>query len=199
LVAMFSDRHNPFNPLASSVGQLDGPLATKSFPFPGWFRRVPGLGTTAAGFVDMGNLLAPTDPDHLYHWRPNDRLEDNVVDLDDLARMLVGGPLGFLEGWFSALLVFEIFLAVMGARDGTLGPIRHERSARQKPMVHVLADERSAIPTLLRTLGALPADAVMLPDYQHVDTATAAAERPDRGHEPAAAAISDFVVREVGR
>lgn len=198
LVALMSDRHNPIDPLSSSIGRLDGPLAPKSFPLPPWFRRVPGLGPLASGLVDMGTHSAPSDPDHLYRWRKPDEYEgDDVVDLHDFARVLLGGPLGFLEGWFPMRLTYDTGFALLGARDGDLDAIRHQDEARRKPRVHVLGDAGSFVPVLMRALRLLPADATTTPGYRHIDMVTGAAERPGRPCEPVAAAISDFIVQQV--
>ncbi|MGH9137790.1 MAG: hypothetical protein ACRD0G_12185 [Acidimicrobiales bacterium] len=193
-----SDRHNPVHPLSSSIGRLDGPLAPKRFPLPPWFRRLPVLGPFAAGTFDVGNLSAPTDPDHLYRWRPEESTSDDVVDLHDFARLLVGGSLGFLEGWFPMRLLYDVGGALLGARDGDLAAIRHQRGARQKPKLDVLAGESTFVPVLMRALRLLPADATTTPGYRHIDMVTGAAERSGRAHEPVAAAVADFVTSRTG-
>lgn len=182
----------PISLFQVGLGTFDGgPLAPASFPAPAWAYRVPVLRRALTFAFGPGPRLAHADPGQRYDWcRPGRRRWP--VDIDDFARLLSGGPLGYAELYFPIrLLVDGLFLA--GAADGELRAIRHDRTARAKPKLTILGDDTNPVPLMLRTAFLAPRDAVRVRGYTHFDVV--AAGRPPDGREPVSDAIADFVSR----
>lgn len=180
----------PISLFQVGLGTLDGgPLAPVSFPAPAWAYRVPLLSLLLTFAFGPGPRLAAAESDRLYGWRRAGRRRW-PVDIDDFARLLAGGPLGYAELYFPIrLLVDGLFWA--GAADGELSAIRHDRTAATKPKLTILGDDSNPVPILLRAALATPPDAVRVRGYTHFDIV--AAERPPDGGEPVSDAIAAFV------
>jgi hypothetical protein len=195
---LVDDNFALFEPLSVGMGTLEGPVVDKRFPLPSWLRRAGGIGRAASLLVDMDARKSPADPDHLYTWKTHDRTMSpgEVVDIQDYARQVVGGPLGYLEGYFPLRLEYDVGLALIGARDSDLAAIKHEAGAENKPTVQVMADKKSFVWSLLELLRLCPDGAVFAPGYGHVDVASAAARQPNGRPEPVSDAVAAFLVRQ---
>ncbi len=198
LGAFMDDNSQPLSFIKTSVGSYTGgQLLPKVFPF-----------------VDGPLMFYPVEDAKPYGWANYDEPQSTatrgdgrlfttaaseVTDVQDLARVLHGGPLDFLEHYYPTMLTVDAVLAGVGSRDGDFSRIVYTDAARVKPRLTLvagdgLADAREPAPP-----EGVPSEVLVLPGYDHVDVITAAPVQSDGTREKTALATTDFVLANAGR
>ena len=196
LGAFMDDNTQPLAFIKTSVGSYTGgPLVGKSFPFP----------TTPAMFFPIADAT-------LYGWanydepqstaargdgRPFTTSASEVTDIQDLARVLHGAPLDFLEHYYPTMLTVDSILVGAGDRSGDFAHVRYETAARDKPRLTIAAGDGLADGREPAGPPGVTNEVLVLPGYDHVDVITAAPRQADGSRERAALATTDFVLGEI--
>lgn len=196
LGAFMDDNAQPLAFIKTSVGSYTGgPLLGKSFPF----------ATTPPMFF-------PADDAALYGWasydepqsaatrgdgRPFTTAASEVTDIQDLARVLHGAPLDFLEHYYPTMLTVDSILVGLGDRSGDFAHVRYDTAARDRPRLTIVAGDGLADTREPAGPPGVTNEVVELPGYDHVDVITAAPRQAGGGRERAALATTDFVLGEI--
>ncbi|NNH70946.1 hypothetical protein HLB23_13925 [Nocardia uniformis] len=192
LAAWIARGHSPISLFQIGVG--DSPnrlLARTTFPAPEWAYRVPGLDRATTFAFGPGPRETPADRNLLQDCPSGGW----PVHLDELARVIAGGPPGYADTYFPLRLLADgLFWA--GARDGDLASLRHERGARALPRMTVLGDDSNPVLILLHLGLLVPRNTVRAHGYTHFDVV--AAHRPPSG-EVVSDALAEFIAAYTGR
>lgn len=197
LGAFMDDNTQPLAFIKTSIGSYTGGgLLQKVFPFTG------------------GPLMFfPASDSDLYGWagwdepqstaaRGDGRLfttaASEVTDVQDLARVLHGAPLDFLEHYYPTMLTLDSILAGLGDRTGDFARIVDEDAARRKPRLTIAAGDGLADVNEPAGPPGVANEVLELPGYDHVDVITAAPVQHDGTPERSALATTDFVLAEAG-
>lgn len=176
LGAFMDDQAQPLAFIKTSIGSYTGgALAFKSFPF-----------------QTQPRMVFPTEDAKLYGWR-----NDEATDLFDLARILPGAPLDFLEQYYPTMLTADSILIGLGSRAGEFAHIDDPDAARVKPRLTVVAGDGLGDPKEPAGPAGVTNTVVDIPGYDHLDVITARPVQPDGAKEPSAAATLDFVLGEL--
>jgi hypothetical protein len=209
LGGVFDDNSAPLSFLRSSVGFLEGgPVFDKNFPSPdGTLALVEDPADSVTyewqSYDDVGppdNPLELNDGGEPYTSR-----ESEVTDIRELARIQWEAPANFTEQYFPVKIVTDVAAAESGAFEELLyeGPTL-------KPAILIQAgDSDSNDPTDDEgkpLTGTPPNDFALsaekiIPGYNHLDVATAAADQNDGRAEPSSKILTRFalaVVRGAG-
>lgn len=197
LGAFMDDNTQPLAFIKTSIGSYTGgPVLGKSFPFP---TNPP--------------MFFPVEDATLYGWtshnepqssaargdgRPFTTAASEVTDIRDLARVLHGAPLDFLEHYYPTMLTVDAILVGLGNRTGDFSHIRHDTAARDKPRLTIVAGDGLADTREPAGPPGVANIVLELPGYDHVDVITAAPRQHDGSRERAALATTEFVLAEAG-
>lgn len=208
LGAFIDDNTQPLAFTEASVGMYDsGPIAQKYYPL------MPKDATNPLLGFQMGSqpLVLPVGND-LRGWRrydqdlPDLRLPSGkpvtsaaseVTDIRDMARMLGSGPLDFVEPYFPMQLLVDVMFGAIGDRSGDLSHLRYPQAPGAMPRLTLIGGESFTAPLVKLKLKDLPSDIKVIPGYQHLDIIAASPNQPTGAREPAAEAVTRFVLDHI--
>lgn len=198
LGAFMDDNAQPLAFIKTSVGSYTGgALLGKSFPFPTtppmFFPVEDGRTYGWANYDEPQATVARGDG------RPFTTAASEVTDVRDLARVLHGAPLDFLEHYYPTMLTADSILVGLGSRTGDFAHIRYDAAARERPRLTIVAADGLADTREPAGPPGVANEVVELPGYDHVDVITAAPRQADGSRERAALATTDFVLAQAGR
>ncbi|UUY05296.1 hypothetical protein LRS13_07180 [Svornostia abyssi] len=198
LGAFMDDNSQPLSFIKTSIGSYTGgALLPKVFPF-----------------TDGPLMFYPVEDAKPYGWaghlepqstarRGDGRLyttaASEVTDPQDLARVLHGAPLDFLEQYYSTMLTVDSVLAGAGSRDGDFARLRYTDAALGKPRLSVIAGDGLGQAKQPAGVPGVPSVVEVLPGYDHVDVITASPRQSSGQPERSAKATTDFVLDHTGR
>jgi hypothetical protein len=209
LGALMDDNSQPLGFPESSVGLFDGGrIADKDFPLPSDALTNPAL-APLRGLLGNRPMAIPDEPNGpLYTWRNYNRVgapddpgyrnsdgqpyttaDQEVSDLQELARSMSEHPLDFTEQYFPTKLVTDIQQA--GAPEVSRDVV-HTTGIAANPTLTVLAGDG-----ILAADGSLPpgVPAVVATGYQHLDVLTAAAQQNNARPEIVSTQLAAFARR----
>ncbi len=225
LGTILDDNFMPITIMQTSVGFLSGgSVVTKDFPLQSSSGEIPGFSDSPPGFFDSDYLFIANDagPSYdrlgtgpLYSWLNFDRVanttnrqlkdtegevlytwyENEVSDIQDLARVIYRGPSNLVEWYFSMRLTVDMIaaLADFGKKYG-LNYIHGSRVA-EIPKIEFIAEQG---PMGHLEAGISPGrKRVKVKGYNHMDVLTAAADRPSHRNNEVFEKLLDFI-RENG-
>jgi len=212
---MVDDDFQPMTALQVSCGFLSGgAVVVKEFPLPEDIANIPGLNEMFRSLMSISGIYIANDagPSYfelgqgpLYSWANFDEIgngddpdymdaegsdlytttEDEVSDVQDVARFIHIGPTNALE-WYFALRVnvdMEVAMADFGPACGL--PYLHGDMVGDLPQVTFVAEDGPFIP---------PEAENVLQGYNHLDVCVAAADRPSRRENEVIRPTIDFIL-----
>jgi hypothetical protein len=211
LGALMDDNSQPLSILQTSVGFFDGGrVADKDFPLSSDALADPAL-ASLRGLFSTRPMAIPDEPNGpLYTWRNYDRVgapgdpgyrnsdglpytaaDQEVTDIQELARSMSEQPLDFTEHYFPTKLITDIQQA--GAPEVSHDVI-YPAGLTANPTLTVLAGDG-----IIAGDGTVPAElhAVIAPGYQHLDVLTAAAKQNNGRPEIVSTSLAAFARKPV--
>ncbi|HST86622.1 MAG TPA: hypothetical protein VLL08_33095 [Kineosporiaceae bacterium] len=209
LGALMDDNSQPLSILQTSVGFFDGGrVADKDFPLSSDALTDPAL-ASLRGLFGTRPLAIPDQPNGpLYTWRNYNRVgapddpgyrnsdgqpytsaDQEVTDIQELARSMSEQPLDFTEHYFPTKLITDIQQA--GAPEVSRDVIYRD-GLTANPTITLLAGDG-----IIAGDGSVPAElhAVVAPGYQHLDVLTAAATQNNGRPEVVSTNLAAFARR----
>jgi hypothetical protein len=215
---IFDDSFAPLGMIQNSMGFLQGgPVVTKDFPeWPLSF--IPGLsGMLGKGPYYIANDAGPAEnlgTGPLYSWvnfdevgdasDPNYQdttgqttyttMENEVADIQDVARVIFKGPMNLVEWYFSNRLMTDF-----NGAGTTFGPnyglnYLYGDKVADMPQVLFIADKGTHTDT---DTGDSPGDTYVLKGYNHMDVLTACANASARRPNEVIGPLIDFVLENI--
>ncbi|GLE59322.1 hypothetical protein NJBCHELONAE_46350 [Mycobacteroides chelonae] len=173
-----------------SVGSLDGPQGSRSFPVPAWAWRVPVVRGLVGFLLGEKPLAGPTDPEHLYRWKSAVG-SGQSAEMAASASAFAGHAAVCFEPYHASRYTIDQAFVMAGARCGDLASIQHERGMRAKPLLSLFA---GLVPFAPHLPFVNVGEAHVIRGYTHVDVGFAVS-RPDGVPEPLADLITSFLLR----
>jgi pimeloyl-ACP methyl ester carboxylesterase len=215
---MVDDNYQPVVALQVSCGFLSGgAVVVKEFPLPPDLANIPGLSEMLRSLISIKGQYIANDagPSYfnlgqgpLYSWTNFDEIgdgadpdykdvegalyytamEDEVSDIQDVARFMYYGPTNALE-WYFALRVnldMEVAATAFGPACGL--PYLHSGAVGDMPQITFVAENGPFIPE----------DATLvLQGYNHLDVCVAAADRSARRENEVIRPTIDFMLENI--
>jgi hypothetical protein len=200
---IFDDNSASLGFIRASLGiAVGGPFTDKNFP-------TPGDGTLALPEVPNGPL---------YRWQryrrvgaggklplndsgePYTSRESEVTDIRQFERLMFEAPANYIEQYFPTRILTD----VAAARSGSFEDMRYDGPSR-RPILLIQAgdsDSNTAPDRGRPKRGTPPNDfrlsrELILPGYNHLDVASAAARQNDGRPEPSSRALTAYVLQAV--
>jgi pimeloyl-ACP methyl ester carboxylesterase len=216
---MVDDNYQPVVALQASCGFLSGgAVVVKEFPLPQDLANIPGLSDMLGSLISIKGQYIANDagPSYfnlrqgpLYSWANFDEIgnsadpdykdtggsltyttmEDEVSDIQDVARFMYNGPTNAME-WYFALRVnldMEVAATAFGPACGLL--YLHGDAVKDVPQIAFVAEDGPFIP---------PDTTQTLKGYNHLDVCVAAADRPSRRENEVIRPTIDFILENLG-
>jgi pimeloyl-ACP methyl ester carboxylesterase len=213
------DNYQPVVALQVSCGFLSGgAVVVKEFPLPKDLAEIPGLAEMLRSLISIKGQYIANDagPSYfnlgqgpLYSWANFDEIgdasdpdyqdtggtltyttmEDEVSDIQDVARFMYYGPTNALE-WYFALRVnldMEVAATDLGPACGL--PYLHSGAVAGMPQITFTAEDGPFIP---------PDATRILQGYNHLDVCVAAADRSGRRENEVIRPTIDFMLENLG-
>ncbi|MEW6554467.1 MAG: hypothetical protein AB1384_09295 [Actinomycetota bacterium] len=221
LGAVFDDSFAPVGMIQNSMGFLGGgAVVKKDFPMSESLAGIPVLGDLLGGFFGSGPYFIANDAGPsafglgqgpLYHWVNFDEVGDaadplfqdtkgqltyttannEVADIQDVARALYRGPTNLTEWYFSTRLIADQMAAVFGYGPEYGLNYIHGDQLEAMPKIEFIAAQG-----MMGDLGEPPpnCERLLLEGYNHMDVLTASANTSQRRENGVVGPLIDFIL-----
>jgi hypothetical protein len=217
---IMDDNFQPVTALQVSCGFLSGgAVVEKDFPLPQYLAQIPELSRIFSSLLNMDGQFIANDagPSYfnlgtgpLYSWANFDEIgdsadpdykdadgvltyttmEEEVSDVQDVARFLYYGPTNAMEWYFTLRIMVDMEAAVSDFGPACGLPFLHGNKIGDLPQVEFVAEKGP--------FHAVDSDVETIRGYNHLDVCVAAADRPTRRENEVIKPLIDFMLGNTG-
>jgi hypothetical protein len=176
LLATFLDANTEFvGAFQAGLGTYAGPVVQKNFPFTSPTQMLPANQTQVYGWIPY-NRIASAPPQLNANGQPFFRPDEEVSDINTAAEVLADQPADFTEPYFPTRLLTDVVFMILGNRGGDLSHLKYDGLAR-RPVETIIGGAGLVVGSGL----PIPANAVIVPGYHHLDVGGLAAGTQNDG------------------
>jgi hypothetical protein len=190
LGTLLDNNTDPIGAFQAGLGTYDCSVMQKNFPLTDPTLMLPANPSTLCGWVPYNQMA--TAPVQLNdQGQPFTSASQEVSDISTLAEVLTDQPVDLTEPYFPTRLTTDVSFMALGNRGGDLASLKYPDGVAQRPNELILGGSGLVVGSGL----SIPANAVIVPGYHHLDAGGLAAGIQNDGKpDELSATLAHFIL-----